>query len=229
MKNELRLEIIMPASHATIRDTTQQKLKLVEPPADLVIQKQRAIQLLLEGKAVAQVAEVIGVDRTTVYRWLKEPSFVAERNRQASELRDTAQSRLHALVGKSIDVVERQVAAGNLKAALAVLKSTGMMALEKPDTEIDERRLIKREVERLALDYWYAGPFAQQEMGARPYHNPAFREVVQMMETEMLAQHLPKESEALTVIGAAAAREAAHVEARRKMQEQLAQMKVQKR
>ena len=218
----------MPASHATIRDTTQQKLKLVEPPADLVIQKQRAIQLLLEGKAVAQVAEAIGVDRTTVYRWLKEPSFVAERNRQANELRDTAQSRLHALVGKSIDVVERQLAAGNLKAALAVLKSTGMMALEKPDTETDERQLIKREVERLAFDYWFAGPFAQQELGAKPYQNPAFREVVQMMETELHAQHSPKESEALTVIGAAAAREAAQAETRRTILTRIAQMQTKK-
>lgn len=219
----------MPASHATKRDTTQHILKLVEPPADLAIQKQRALQLLFEGKSASQVAEMIGVDRTTVYRWLKEPSFVAERNRQANELRDTAQSRLHALVGKSIDVVERQVEAGNLKAALAVLKSTGMMALEKPDTETDECRLIKREVERLVLDYWYAGPFAKQELGTRPYQNSTFREVVQMIETELHAQHAPKESESVTVICDAAAREAAHVEARRKMKEQLDRMQVQKR
>ena len=93
----------MSTNPATKRDTTQQILKLVEPPADLAIQKQRALQLLLEGKSASQVAEMIGVDRTTIYRWLKEPSFIAERNRQANELRDAAQSRLHALVGKSIE------------------------------------------------------------------------------------------------------------------------------
>jgi len=220
--------IVMPAKPATICDSAQQKLKLVETSVDLAVQKQRAIQLLLEGKAVSQVADLVSVDRTTVYRWLKEPSFVAERNRQANELRDAAQSRLHALVGKSIDVVERQLAAGNLKAALAVLKSTGMMQLEKPDTETDECRLVTREVERLALDYWYAGPFAQQELGTRPYQNSTFREVVQMIETEMLAQHMPKETEALSVIGAATAREAAQAETRRTILTRIAQMQTKK-
>lgn len=220
--------IAMSANPATKRDTTQQKLKLAEPSVDLAVQKQRAIQLLLQGKAVSQVAEAIGVDRTSVYRWLKEPSFIAERNRQANELRDAAQARLHALVGKSIDVVERQVAAGNLKAALAVLKSTGMMALDKPDTETEEGRLIKREVERLALDYWYSQPFAQQEMGTRPYHNRAFKDIVQMMDIELQAQHVPKESAAVTLICDAAAREAAHAESRRKLLEQIAQMQAKK-
>ncbi|MDD2541057.1 MAG: phBC6A51 family helix-turn-helix protein [Desulfuromonadaceae bacterium] len=218
----------MSANAATRRDPAQQKLKLVEPPADLVIQKQRAIQLLLEGKAVVQVAEEIGVDRTTVYRWLKEPSFIAERNRQANELRDAAQSRLRALISKSVDVVERQLEAGNLKAALAVLKSTGMMALDKPDTETDEGRLVKREVEKLAMDYWYAQPFAQQEMGNRPYHNRAFKDIVQMLDIELQAQHVPKESAAVTLICDAAAREAAHAESRRKLLEQIAQMKAKK-
>ena len=197
----------MQASRATMRDTTQQKLKLVEPSVDLAVQKQRAIQLLLEGKAVSQVADLVSVDRTTVYRWLKEPSFVAERNRQANELRDAAKARLHALVGKSIDVVERQVAAGNLKAALEVLKSTGMMELEKPDSETDECRLVKREVERLSMDAWTSLPFTEQEVGIRPFHRPEFKNIVQMIDIELQAQYKPKPSDFAVVIGQAAERD----------------------
>ena len=218
----------MSTNPATKRDTTQQILKLVEPPADLAIQKQRALQLLLEGKSASQVAEMIGVDRTTIYRWLKEPSFIAERNRQANELRDAAQSRLHALVGKSIDVVERQVEAGNLKAALAVLKSTGMMALEKPDTETDECRLVKREVERLAMDAWTSLPFTEQQFGVKPFHRPEFKNIVQMIDEELQAQYKPKPSEFVVVIDQAADREAERVYSISKRQEQLAQMQAKK-
>ena len=196
----------MQASHATKRDATQQKLKLVEPPIDLAIQKLRAIQMLLAGRAVSQVAEAIGVDRTTIYRWLKEPSFVAERNRQSKELRDAAQSRLHALVGKSIDVVERQVAAGNLKAALAVLKITGMMELEKLDSETDESRLLTREVERLALEYWHSLPFTKEEVGSRPFKLPEFKNIVQIINDELQLQYKPEEPEHIRVIAQAAER-----------------------
>lgn len=218
----------MSANPATKRDATQHNLRIIAPPADLAIQKQRALQLLLEGKSASQVAEMIGVDRTTIYRWLKEPSFIAERNRQANELRDAAQSRLHALVGKSIEVVERQLAAGNLKAALAVLKSTGMMALEKPDTETDECRLVKREVERLAMDAWTSLPFTEQEVGVRPFHRPEFKNVVQMIDDELQAQYKPKPSEFVVVIDQAADREAERVYSISKRQEQLAQRQAKK-
>jgi transposase-like protein len=192
---------------ATRCDATQQNLKLVDAPMDLAIQKRRALQLLLGGKAVAQVAEAIGVDRTTVYRWLKEPGFIAERNRQATDLWEAGQARLRSLVGKSLDVVERQVEAGNLKAALAILKLTRAAGMEKPDNETNEHQIIKKQAESMAMKFWFSQPFSEQTNGSRPFSNSYFMEVVNMIHEELHHQFAPEPSDAEDLIAVAADRQ----------------------
>ena len=48
-------------------------------------------------------------------------------------------------------------------------------------------------------------PFAQQELGARPYQNREFQKIVQMLDIELQGQHKPTEFEVVTVICNAAA------------------------
>ena len=70
-----------------------------KPPADarpkrsvLSPRQLMAISLLLAGKQVKDVAEELGVNRATVFRWKRDPLFGAEVQRRA-ELADPVQRR----------------------------------------------------------------------------------------------------------------------------------------
>ena len=163
-------------------DAIPQNLITLPPVApDLAVQKRRAIPMLLAGKSVSQVAEAIGVDRATVYRWLKEPQFVAERNRQANEMWDSAQARLQGLVHKSIGVVESALDIGDLKAACAVLKFTGIVNIQRSQTETDARAVIKTLAEEYATKTWLDRPFAEKTLGKQMLQNDTFQTLVQSL------------------------------------------------
>lgn len=89
-----------------------------------------AIEHLLTGATVTEAAEAVGVDRTTVHRWRKEPAFQAAYNRGISELRDAAQARIYRLAEKAARTVEVALDADNVTAAIAVLKGTGYLSGE---------------------------------------------------------------------------------------------------
>lgn len=58
-----------------------------EPPLDLSSLTQRqldALDLLDEGVTVVMTAELVGVSRTTIYEWRKNPAFATEEARRAA-------------------------------------------------------------------------------------------------------------------------------------------------
>src|SRR3954470_11486988 len=87
-----------------------------------------AVAALLAGKTVTEAAAAAGADRTTVHRWLKDDfAFLAAYNRGRREMREALQGRLMALADKAVGAVESAVAAGDGKAALALLKGLGLL------------------------------------------------------------------------------------------------------
>ena len=187
-----------------------------EPTSKLSELKLRAIDFMLQGRPLSEIATRIGCDRTTLYRWSREPAFIAEKNRREADLWGACQTRLRMLVGKSLGVLEKQVDAGNLKAAMAVLKLAEIKA-GQPDGETDENRIIKRQAERMALQYWYADPFAEKNAFESLYDNQYFRRVAKKIFEELQIEYTPETSEAELLLDLATMREATALEERSQM------------
>lgn len=86
-------------------------------------EQMNAIEHLLQGKSDRAVAEAVGVTRQTIWEWRNhDVLFIAELNRQRSELWWEARERLKSLANRALDVVELQLDSGDPKATLAAAK-----------------------------------------------------------------------------------------------------------
>jgi len=86
----------------------------------LSLEQLNAIEHLLQGKSDRAVAEAAGVARQTVWEWRNhDPLFIAELNRQRSELWWDARERLKSLANRALDVVELQIDSSDPKVSLA--------------------------------------------------------------------------------------------------------------
>jgi hypothetical protein len=89
----------------------------------LSIEQMNAIEHLLQGKSDRAVSEAVGVSRQTIWDWRKhDPLFIAELNRQRSEMWREARERLKSLANRALDVMELQLDSGDPKAALPAAK-----------------------------------------------------------------------------------------------------------
>ncbi len=83
---------------------------LSEPDSQLNDRQLAAIDAILQGLAMTQVAQAVGVDRKTLYRWrihdLAFATELRERRREAIQLRV---DRLCNLLDEAMDVLQRQM------------------------------------------------------------------------------------------------------------------------
>ena len=63
----------------------------------------KAIELLASGETVRVVADSVGVNRQTVYDWLKKENFKAELDRQVKELKSNVEKKLLSNVNPFLD------------------------------------------------------------------------------------------------------------------------------
>jgi hypothetical protein len=86
-------------------------------------EQMNAIEHLLLGKSDRAAAETVGVSRQTICEWRNhDPLFIAELNRQRSELWWAARERLKSLANRALDAVEVQLDSGDPKTSLAAAK-----------------------------------------------------------------------------------------------------------
>jgi hypothetical protein len=112
----------MKKTNPTHNDTTSETTKS-DKIRQLSQEQQNAIEHLLQGKSDRAVAEAVGVSRQTVSEWKNhDVLFIAELNRQRSELWWEAHQRLKSLANRALDVVEVQLDSDDPKAALAASK-----------------------------------------------------------------------------------------------------------
>jgi len=89
----------------------------------LSIEQANAIEHLLQGQSDRAVAEAVGVARQTIWEWRNhDPLFIAELNRQRSEMWTEARERLKSLANHALDVVELHLDSDDPKASLAAAK-----------------------------------------------------------------------------------------------------------
>jgi transcriptional regulator with XRE-family HTH domain len=116
--------------------------------------RQKALELIMEGNTDAEVASALGVDRSTVWRWRKEPHFLAElRGHRAASL-ETASTRLAGMIEPSIEVLGQLLrdagvpAAVRVKAATIILDRAGLVPFSYPPE--DDRPVSQLSNEELA-------------------------------------------------------------------------------
>ena len=97
----------------------------------LSIEQQNAIEILLQGRSDRSEAEAVGINRSTLYEWRKNPIFVAALNRQRNDMWKDSRERLKNLAGLALDTIERQLANEDGRIALTaskiILKSNRML------------------------------------------------------------------------------------------------------
>jgi len=87
-----------------------------------------AIQVLLSGCTVSAAADEVGVDRSTIHRWLSEDcEFLAALNGARTDLRESCLARLLALANTAIDGLESALKNGDGRLALAFLNQMGLV------------------------------------------------------------------------------------------------------
>ena len=91
-----------------------------------------ALEALSAGATATEAAVRAGVNRTTVYRWLREdPVFVAKLNRSRLEQRQSIQAEIRGLAREALATLRSLLndtntpAAVRLKTALSVLEGVG--------------------------------------------------------------------------------------------------------
>ena len=107
-----------------------------EPDQTRLSNKQHlAIDALLTGGTHREAAEAAGVARTTVTEWVNHHSeFCHELERRRWQRAEHVNDRVGALTARSLDVIEEHVVAGDLRAALGVLRLLPREALHRAPT-----------------------------------------------------------------------------------------------
>ncbi len=108
-----------------------------EPEYELSATQSRALHLLVGGTSVSKAAEEVGVDRSTLHRWLRDDwAFKAAVNGARVELQRAVQLRLAQVACAATEVVGTAIENGDVRAALAVLKGLGR--IEEPGSDRPE-------------------------------------------------------------------------------------------
>jgi hypothetical protein len=135
-------------------------------PQFLSAEQLPAINLILVGKTFTDIAEMLGKDRHTVYRWRQNPHFISALNDHRKEIYEAGQMRLHGLLNKAITVMDQKLDEGNIKVAFEVLRLVNVTPKTiKADYEDDPEKIAAREAERLASEALSATPFGRENMG----------------------------------------------------------------
>jgi AcrR family transcriptional regulator len=123
----------------------------------LRVEQARALELLLEGGKVPEVATEVGVSRATVWRWTREPDFAARLTAARDERAKAAFDRLDQAVLDALEVIVALVRdpeappTVRLKAAESVLSRAGL----PPATErrSDPRQEPQSPFDAIVADY----------------------------------------------------------------------------
>lgn len=106
----------------------------------LTPQQDAALEALLSGLSVTVTAERVGVHRSTIHEWRKQPEFIAAFNRGRQEQVQAFAGRLSGLSDKAFQTLEQALDSGDVKAATFVLRELARMPVESGSTDAAEIR-----------------------------------------------------------------------------------------
>lgn len=121
--SKLKGEILEDLDDSSLSEKTDVGATKSDKIRQLSIEQQNAIDHLLQGKSDRAVAAAVGVRRATVCEWRNhDPLFIAELNRERSELWMEARGRLKLMANRALDVLEQQLDGDDPKASLTAAK-----------------------------------------------------------------------------------------------------------
>ena len=122
---------------------------------EVATKKLQALSLLAAGSPIDKVANTLGVHRATLWRWKKDPKFVAEWNKMLEEmkqrqtyalvkLQEEAISALYSCLNSKNDIVR-------LRAALSLMERVENLKVGCTDSEVIQQ---DREQNRRLQKMW---------------------------------------------------------------------------
>ena len=114
-----------------------------EKSQNLTVEQLNSIDLLVQGLSDREVAEKVGVARETVTRWRNGNAFFqAQLNQRRQEIWFSSHEKLRSLVGEAVEVLATELKAGDLRAAIEVLKAVGLYGKVEPPEAITDPDVI---------------------------------------------------------------------------------------
>ena len=119
----------------------------------LTAMQSEVMSALLSGETIKAAAELAGVDRSTVHRWLRDDwHFQAARNRGIDAIQTATITGLQALAQSALEVIQKAISDGDQHTAINVLKGVGLLSRHQltprsgnPDVLREESEVRSRE------------------------------------------------------------------------------------
>ena len=103
-------------------------------------QQQQTLSLLVTGKRVEEIAEKIGVHRSTIWRWRQDPEFIAQWNQILTDTREEQTRSLLELQQEAIEALRGCLRSENdmlrLRASLSVLDKVKGLSVRSIDSVV---------------------------------------------------------------------------------------------
>lgn len=111
-------------------------------------QQQQTLGLLATGLRIEEIAETIGVHRSTIWRWRQDPEFIAQWNQILIDTREEQTRSLLDLQQEAIDTLRGCLRSENdmvrLRASLSVLEKVASLNVGATEAEEVERDQIQK-------------------------------------------------------------------------------------
>lgn len=126
-----------------------------------------ALSALLSGETIKAAAELTGVDRSSIHRWLRDDwNFQAARNRGIEAIQAATIAGLQSLAQSALEVIQDSIRDGDQQTAINVLKGVGLLSGHQfvprsgnPDVLREESEVRRREAaSNLKLRGWSIFP-----------------------------------------------------------------------
>ena len=119
-------------------------MDLLEP------QQQQALVLLASGKGVDEISEILNIHRTTLWRWRKQPEFIASWNQMVQQGKEKQVQTLLELQQKALSVLKDCLSSKNellrFKAAITIVEKVG--AITEGPVYTDEIQYKQQQYEK---------------------------------------------------------------------------------
>jgi hypothetical protein len=110
-------------------------------------QQQQTLGLLATGLRIEEIAETIGVHRSTIWRWRQDPEFIAQWNQILVDTREEQTRSLIELQQEAIEALRGCLRSENdmvrLRASLSVLEKVASLTVGSTDAEEVQRDRIQ--------------------------------------------------------------------------------------
>ena len=127
----------------------------MEITMEVATKKLQALSLLAAGSPIDKVANTIGVHRATLWRWKKDPKFVAEWNKMLEEMKERQTLALVKLQEEALNALYSCLNNKNhivrLRAALSVMERMENLKVGCTDSEVIQQ---DREQNRRLQKMW---------------------------------------------------------------------------